>query len=420
MRTAFLLVFTLPLACVSRNADSGLKRSVQAAAADIIVIGDIQRQLNLAESVSQSADDVFPLSISDEALLKMTADYGVFAPPDLDLKGVLEQHPAAEVIQMGDMVDWNNGLTFSLRNGESRKTPFDEWSVLEQFPRDTPIWSTAGNHEAYKSVTFRGDVDPQNNAFVRFSPTQPEILTFSPSERQELMRRRYPNLREANFIDDSASYWIERDKFVLLSIDANGLTEGSKISEDQVQEQENRANALVQAIDQAMVKIRSSIQKKPLIVINHFPFFKAERDSDFSERNRSRLLQLFQKHRVELSLNGHEHLYLRIAKSHLSSIGYEADQNHPTMFVTFGAFGNPYADDTLKKVAKNPRIDLAQNDLGNGKLERFILTDKSHYGAIRITDKALSVDVLAIKTDGQSRTEKWETIDSFSVPLAER
>lgn len=46
MRTAFLLVFTLPLACVSRNADSGLKRSVQAAAADIIVIGDIQRQLN--------------------------------------------------------------------------------------------------------------------------------------------------------------------------------------------------------------------------------------------------------------------------------------------------------------------------------------------------------------------------------------
>jgi hypothetical protein len=396
---------------------------------DLLVIGDIQRKLNI-DSKFESKGEAGELSIAIDDIKNLAPDYQILGKKSADptpsdkmntlaLKELVRENGVSAVIQTGDMVDWNNALVFRTESTDFRSTA-DEWEILDFFPKEIPIYSTAGNHESFKELTVNAKFDPLEKGKINFL-FQPQVTFRSPSERRSLLLAKYKNLSESNFFGENASYSIESKKYTLISIDSNSFGKASlAITPDEAKLQNEARKNELENLKKTFARIRSKSPNKLLIVVSHFPFFSsAQESSGFDETFRDQLIKLFDEARVALVFNGHEHLYLRYANDWRKNVGFEKYAAIKTVYSTVGAFANDYAEKEKKDLVENtPRFDLKKdNQAGSQSVDKLVYLDRSHHVLIKILDELVKVKVFGLNESATIPSERWILQDSYEVSI---
>jgi Calcineurin-like phosphoesterase len=396
---------------------------------DLLVIGDIQRKLNV-ESKFQAKGGTGELSILIDEVKNLAPDFKVLGnrstdtnPSDkmrtLALKELIRENGVSAVVQTGDMVDWNNGLVFRTESADF-KSEADEWDILDWFPKEIPIYSTAGNHESFKELIINAKIDSVEKSKLNFI-FQPEVKFRSPMERKQLLLEKYKTLKPSDFFGDNASYFVDNEKYILVSIDSNSFGVPSLASppaEAKLQEESKRNE--FENLKKVFERIRSESPNKLLIVVCHFPFFSStQTSSGFDATYRDQLIKLFDDSNVTLVFNGHEHLYLRYANEWRKNVGYEKDIGVKTIFATVGAFANDYAEKEKKDIIKNtPRFDLkGDNQAGSQTIDRLVYLDRSHHVLLKIVDRLVKVKVFGLNLKATNPSERWIVQDSYEAKI---
>jgi|GEM_PF-5707597 len=385
-----------------------------ASSAKLLVIGDIQRTFNFT-AVTADADGSETVDVKAWAGMSQTPDMLDKAPLSLDLAGIINEFLPDQILQTGDLVDYNNGLTLNYPTpaGLKRVTPLlDEWAVLGRFPNLRIVFPTIGNHENYKTVIFKAEAP---DAFGRARLIGKPAVEFHTSiERQALLQNRFPHLAdEVQFHAANATYFREFTAWCLLSVDSNDLVSGSGKDPDR--------EALFKFMDDNLARCRSNVSvngKKPIIVLQHAPIFVAAKEQGISEPIQRRLVDLFDRYNVALVVSGHEHHYLRYAPAWLPHVGY-GDFHPKAIYMTAGCFGCPYASKTRRTVERNGRFNLVDNqrDRSAGTpMTKLVYHPGDHYVTINVEDSRLIVTVFAFFPE---EDPKWRVIDSIRLEGSE-
>ena len=402
-----LTILMAPPACNTALPASTLAGDDRGAAPDpvLLVLGDIQSPLPLESAMSEGGDGK---KIVDPAKFQALApDFSRLAAPAPGQEGVgiaalIRKIDPAAILQMGDLVEYGNGLCLSVASGQGdpllMRAGGDEWNVLNYFPDVKKIFPTIGNHETYKTITFEATADATTGQAV-VKKVVPNF--YSSQERFGLLRRHFPHLlTSAAFNGETGSYVAELPSYCLLSFDGAELMPSVEASAT--------AQTLLTFMDQKLAKCRETSPRRPIIAMDHYPIFSALKEQELSAAMRATLVALFEKYRVALVLSGHEHHYLRYASTFLPTVGYNA-VSPATVYMTVASFGNAHPD--VHSVEIGGRFNPTDNQLDQvplGSANRLIYFPGQHYATVKIHAGRLTINVF-----GQDLADPsgWRPID---------
>jgi hypothetical protein len=298
------------------------------------------------------------------------------------------------IFQTGDWVNYNNGLFLKITDTvgvelDVLPLPYDEWRFMtNSIPNKLKenFFMTIGNHDSYKKIILEGIFVPHADILANIKEVQ---LDLNNSEsKKEFLINKFQHLAKARFHKNTGTYVIEKDQFTLISMD--GLDRNRK--------------PLLDFIEEELSQHQKFYPEKKLIVISHYPIFTGRLKNTDDELVladiRETLIHLFDKYKVDVYINGHEHFYLRYKNEGIKIADFKGVVPKYTKYMTVSNFVNPYPRE-FKRLMPQKYDDNA-----------LIYFSGIHYSTLTISDISLEV-----KTYGLIENNFWKTIDYFEIKL---
>jgi hypothetical protein len=296
------------------------------------------------------------------------------------------------IFQTGDWVNYNNGLFLKITDTvgvelDVLPLPYDEWRFMtNSIPNKLKenFFMTIGNHDSYKKIILEGIFVPHADILANIKEVQ---LDLNNSEsKKEFLINKFQHLAKARFHKNTGTYVIEKDQFTLISMD--GLDRNRK--------------PLLDFIEEELSQHQKVYPEKKLIVISHYPIFTGRLKNTDDELVladiRETLIHLFDKYKVDVYINGHEHFYLRYKDEGIKIADFKGVIPKYTKYMTVSNFVNPY-----------PR-EFKRLKTEEYNTESLIHFNGIHYTTLSITDKTLQV-----KSYGLLENNSWKIIDHLII-----
>jgi predicted phosphodiesterase len=342
----------------------------------ILVIGDVQlksniKRYNSKEWLNQKLDTFQFSKLFNEVLKTEKPDF---------------------IFQTGDWVNYNNGLFLKVIDTIGNEIsllplPYDEWKFMNStIPKELQenFFMAFGNHDSYKEIILQGIFVPNADILANIEEVKLDII--KSEDKREFLINKFKGLKNARFHNHTGTYTIEKDKFTLISFD--GL--------------DRNRMPLLDYLEDELSKHQKFHPEKKLIVISHYPIFTGRQKNDDEKLVlsdiRDSLIQLFDKYKVDVYINGHEHYYLRYNSEGIKKGAFGDIIPNYTTYMTVSNFANPYAREFKR---------LMPNEYNDNSLIYF---NGIHYSTIIITDTSLQ-----IKTYGLFENSTWKMIDYFKM-----
>ncbi len=306
-------------------------------------------------------------------------------------KEVLEREKPDYIIQTGDWVNYNEGLSLRILDTLEQEIghfslPYKEWDYMQrQIPTHLKdrFYIVIGNHDSYKTIVQQGIFHPGHNILANLNTVQFDL--YESTDKKDLLLDHFPHLEKATFHGNTGSYFIHQKGFSLLSID--GL--------------DKNRDSLLTFIEKQLAFHQDKYRGQLLIAGSHYPVFTGRAREDdphlVFKDIREELIQLFDQYKVDLFLNGHEHFYLRYLKGGFQKAGFKNPLPQHTKYITISNFVNPYGRSIKRLNEENLKNDA-----------RYF--NGIHYSFIRINKSSWDFQTLAY----DENQDNWLPIDSLS------
>lgn len=355
----------------------------------VMVLGDIQVKSAFETLLIPTSDNKATITV--EQWKGLTIDYSILE--NLELRRIIAETKPAQILQAGDMVESDNAYALHLKNAsgttEKFPAPYDEWDVLKQVSDPNQVYSAIGNHEIYKTVGFKGSLDADQR-LATLDLNDMDFDSHSALERHNLLLERYPQLKSNTlFHEKTGTYFREFDQYCLVSFDGTAVEAGQR-------------DALFTFFRKTLSRCNDKEKKKalkPIIVMNHYPLFSANKDEQHLPFEAlPALVRLFNELNVTLVISGHEHVYMRYAPSYLADVGFESVPTPHAVYVTVGSFGNTR---TIDPMAARFSGEPGKN---------YVYSDKNVYATLVFNEQSALFTAFAFAAG------RWQQIDQLDIP----